>query len=1016
MTVSIEQLYNKLSPRFPDIKQVADSVVRFERKAGERTFAVCYVDVSARIPDSSAALNAYQDSIVASHYFEGNKSLQWSNYLYFVVDALPSQEVKAIVERDRKYARKFVLTEPELETAISPPSFQISDAAVKTDILASWTEILAAANLDQAILNDESLPRRLELIEAMFGQESLAAPAASSKPRQSKQPFLRKIELKIFRDHPVTRKFDLGLVTLICGANGTGKTSLMEAIELVYCGRTKRNPGASDHYSVAATFSDGSNELAGHRRSLPLFRERHLLWYGQAEQRTNNLFQTFARFNFLNTDAAVGLAEAKDDFEEDLSKLLVGPDASKTWREIERTADKLDEKIRELDGVRNSAELNLASHKRQIAASADLKQESGAVLKRLDGLIAALPWTRDEGDDSVSVKAFVELLSEFDTLVKQAIRCEWVGSPVTMAKLRQFAKHTPTKIKSGEDLIQRLRDAQASERSINQELSRIQGSLANFTELARYIESGLPHRLIEIDRLQPLIATHQKVIAGFDEGTMQSGLSQAAALSVSAFATSAVDAAAIATRQLNDSQHRYSEFSVLRDESVSLGQRLRDVAAQILKSAPTPDTCPLCHHEYPPGELASHVHAGLDQQLEAKASTLLIEIRENERAVSESIARQSAAKWAEIACQRLRLPLSTNVSQLMLAVSASRNECTELTQAHAQLANEISQLQKVGMTADGYRQLLAIVAPTLQPLTPERVKAERDKHEEDRKRKISDRDACTRTIQELTLAIETAFGPSPKAGTAESAIAQLKERLVVGESLLSKLQPYEVRLPWSVEQPFSQLAVTIDTVRQLAGDFQVTLSKEQNSVKVLEEASNRKEQIEKQLAGLLPRIERFTEARKVLSKIQNEYSLNGAMEDALKQNRTAIESIFSRLHSPAEFSGLGSSLTTLVRKNGSGTANLQQISTGQRAAFALSLFLAQNAQLRSAPPVVLIDDPIAHVDDLNCLSFLDYLREVVVTGDRQVVFATANDKLATLFERKFDFLGGDDFRRYDLVR
>jgi DNA repair protein SbcC/Rad50 len=97
-------------------------------------------------------------------------------------------------------------------------------------------------------------------------------------------------------------------------------------------------------------------------------------------------------------------------------------------------------------------------------------------------------------------------------------------------------------------------------------------------------------------------------------------------------------------------------------------------------------------------------------------------------------------------------------------------------------------------------------------------------------------------------------------------------------------------------------------------------------------------------------------------------------------------------------------------------AKLSEISTGQRAAFALSIFLAQNAQLTVAPPVVLIDDPIAHVDDLNSLSFLDYLRELALTGRRQIYFATANDKLTTLFERKFDFLGEERFRRFDLRR
>jgi len=91
------------------------------------------------------------------------------------------------------------------------------------------------------------------------------------------------------------------------------------------------------------------------------------------------------------------------------------------------------------------------------------------------------------------------------------------------------------------------------------------------------------------------------------------------------------------------------------------------------------------------------------------------------------------------------------------------------------------------------------------------------------------------------------------------------------------------------------------------------------------------------------------------------------------------------------------------------------ISTGQRAAFALSVFLAQNAKLKVGPRVILIDDPIAQVDDLNCLSFLDYLREIALTETRQIFFATASNKLANLFERKFDFLG-DKFIRHNLTR
>ena len=101
---------------------------------------------------------------------------------------------------------------------------------------------------------------------------------------------------------------------------------------------------------------------------------------------------------------------------------------------------------------------------------------------------------------------------------------------------------------------------------------------------------------------------------------------------------------------------------------------------------------------------------------------------------------------------------------------------------------------------------------------------------------------------------------------------------------------------------------------------------------------------------------------KTLKILQEDHSLNSAMEASLQENRTAIETIFSQIHSPAEFRGLGTNWSTLIRKMDEREAKLTEISSGQRAAFALSVFLAQNAKLKVAPPVVLIDDPIAHVE------------------------------------------------------
>jgi DNA repair protein SbcC/Rad50 len=269
--------------------------------------------------------------------------------------------------------------------------------------------------------------------------------------------------------------------------------------------------------------------------------------------------------------------------------------------------------------------------------------------------------------------------------------------------------------------------------------------------------------------------------------------------------------------------------------------------------------------------------------------------------------------------------------------------------------------------------------------------------------------------EELQMALEAALGSAEtNVQGFRRALSQLKERLAMAERLQAKLSNF-LSFPWPGGKPLAELAVEAESVRAMAADLQASHGREKQAQTTYAESINRKELLERRLEKLNPQIARLTKAQGTLRTLMREHSLTDAMKSALEKNRAGIELIFSRIHSPAEFRGLGSSWTTLVRKVDGMEARLSEISTGQRAAFALSIFLAQNAQLTDAPPVVLIDDPVAHIDDLNSLSFLDYLREVVLKGQRQIFFSTANEKLATLFERKFDFLN-TEFRRFNLSR
>ena len=512
MTVNIEQLRKRLSPRYPDVEQIEESVVRFTRRADDRPFAVYYVDVSPPLPSTSAALDEYQDRVVGKHFFEGNKSLQWSNYLFLLVEAgltwtAALQKARELIERDRKYARKFVITENELDSAIAPPSVRPISRPASPSILNTWTNLLATANLDRAILNDESLPRRIDLIEAGFGQKATATPAASAIPRLKQPPFLSSVDLRTFREFPAKREFDFGTVNLFCGANGSGKTSVLEAIELIYCGRNKRNINSGEPYTLVAKFSDGTTENASNNRPPSVFRERNLMWYGQLDVRTTNLYQSFSQFNFLNTDAAVGLAESPDDLEDDLSKLLVGPEASKVWREIERTSGKLAEKLKELDAIHHQLDLELFNVNLQLNPPSDIKQESNAIFSRLVTMMKRHSWHLHEQDHAAAATKLVAALSEFEPLLKQAVSFEWAGSPISLKRLASFVTESTKRCTTAEGQLKRLTKLRDQELREEQGIHLLQQSLAESTEIAQYYAADFPARLKQLEQQEHILRT-----------------------------------------------------------------------------------------------------------------------------------------------------------------------------------------------------------------------------------------------------------------------------------------------------------------------------------------------------------------------------------------------------------------------------------------------------------------------------------------------------------------------------
>jgi exonuclease SbcC len=963
------------------------------------------------------------ERVVGTHYFDGESSLQWNNYLYFIKDAntladSATQKAKEVVERDRTYARKFVIAETELDSVLRPRIVQPTEGAKKSDVISEWAAVLKQPHLIEAVLGDYSLPERMKLIEGIQSPPKSARQKALSIQGGALLPTIRKFIIKQFRTCPSQRNFDFGDVNLLFGVNGTGKTSLLEAIELYYCGKTKRNPKTDEEYEFVIELQGGKSETITHDRPLQVFRDRDRQWYGIREEKSSKLCDGFGRFNFLDTDAALELSRSTDRIDEHLAKLLVGSDSAATWQVIEKMSDRVELEVRDAERQNALIDPDLKLLNKQLAESSTVKTESDSLRTALVESLRRNKWTVDDHRLESVAGELVEQLAGLTTVARQATALSWLDSPVTLDRCDRYCSSVDAIIKACGPTVARLEALRMSQAQLIKATKQNRQALNLVGELARLVESGMESRAAELAKQRGAMTTNANLVAGIDDETLRIVGDANGSLVVTGYRDSAVVARERVERALSAAKRAHEDFAKLRNRSLALAQELRQVAARILEESPS-DECPLCHTKFQPSELARHMSAGIDEHLEALGQKLLGDMRRFETELSEAAANEKAASRIVAFCLSARLPLNTDLKGALKALKHAQDALDESRRRSEVLSAEIKSLESQGLS----RERLDEICTELNTLGYKIAERSRDAtgslRNEIEESTQSSSHAVQKNAQEearLRKAFDDAVRSiRPTATDPQMALAELSERLATTQNVQSRVMPFLSRFSWQPSRAISEWMVEAEAVRGIAAQLQTALGKERVASKTRADATKRRDDLQEQQKRLNARLKRLGEAKSVLSEIRTKHSLEAVTKSALQENRKGIESIFGQIHSPAEFEGIGQDWT-LVRKLDNEETELTRISTGQRSAFALSVFLAQNAELTAGPPIILIDDPIAHVDDLNALSFLDYLREIALTGTRQIFFATASDKLASLFERKFDFLGDKRFRRHNLRR
>ncbi|NRF74082.1 SMC family ATPase [Rahnella bonaserana] len=1023
--INAQHVEEMLRGRYPDLEGVSPGVFRGVDRFGAREYAIRYFDLNDRLAATAASLKRYQEDVLSQMYFSTQVAtdLRWSHYLYFITSDEESNRgdygrFKAAIEADREYARKQVVREEDVPALLAKGSVVAPTGAMPVDLATTWSQTLDQHGLGFILDDDISVPDSVRRIVA--GTKDKAARPVSPMvllhaEKAAAGHFLKRLTIKGFRPHPEQKDHSLGRVNLIVGSNGVGKTSLLEAIEFGYCGRNRRSSVLLDSTSVTLELAGTAEKLSSTTNSARL-RARHSNWYAKTELKKVSIQDSFGKFNFLDTDAAVNLSvsASSDQIGVDVTRLVLGAAAESLADRLRRVVDQVSDELKGLrrDNATNK-QIKLAASDR-VAAIKSAPKLSDSLFLELLAALRQLGWLQPP-EEKAGIASLREILQEAATtteLLRQSsvdvLHSDLQSALQLLANLNEEAGKATA-------LDERAKAAKT-------EQSKAQRATQAAAELIATGDALLPYARTDFARLskqaqerQDSFRSRASRLALIANNVNADAVEQLLDQRVEAAISSVEARVNELQRQLNTRRASLQALEKTQSSLTVLTQRLRATAQDILQRVPNPDHCPVCHTEFESGQLLVRMMVDVGVNTSEQAALLQTEISRTEEALT-------SVQLAQAVLEPMRAFLgdsaqSTTVREALAQIDQDRAQLERDRTSLETAQSQVQQLQADGLSSEDLSDKLLAAGlaelPSLDELQVMQVnyKEALSNSQEASRNALQESSDVQRECEALAARLSLNLPASAEA------LAKVVQRQVSDlEAALGARQTLTSILTIGSDKTADEITIKLAATQQLVARVATAVAQESANDTALEKETKAVADLTSKIDACDTTIGRLVDAERVLDVLTQESSGGELTNKILAENAQEIARTFASIHMPNEFELKADRGTlTIVRRQTGGKVELDQMSTGQRAAFALSLFLAMNARLRSGPPVLLFDDPVAHVDDINVLAFLDHLRHLAINGSRQIFFATADTKLAGLFRHKFRFLG-DDFKELSLSR
>jgi exonuclease SbcC len=1046
LSVDINELNEMLKQYFQKINQIIRNkhVIRCEKKYKNETYEIYYFDFSENWIKQDFDLNNYLCEFIKDDYYSNPGYLQWNYYLILLKETDIETENKTI-ENNEEFARKFVIEykylSEWLENRFNFPLINEPIIGGK-DLSLIWMEKLKENDLDCVYLGNISYDKG-------FNSFLEGCPIKDMEEVDDSEAFdfeddnvthITSLCLENYRKSPRRKNFDFGKVNLLVGNNGTGKTSLLEAIELFTCGKNFRNPKKVNiSTSIKVLYKDESFYRNIDLKNNTKYRKRNALWYSNFEKNKNNLYISFNRFNFYNTDAALSLSNDRGSSEEILKAfqdIVLGPKVNYIDERLKKYSklfgDELKRCSKTIDEYKKELNNETESIKELKNGNNSLELLFGNFIKELEYIGWKYKYPTQFNNDLVKFESDYITLSNYLTEILQSV--DWIED-LTL-ELLEFDKSKTNEL----DLsITTLND---KTHELEQEIEHLElyekllkSKIENSNKLQRYLSNVVTAELIGLDKrieeLQSKDVRYQKIINNIKNTDLNLYLKyQDYTLS---------DLERKLKVEITENEEKESalveEIDKLEKDLSKMERLLTDIKAKGLElvcSYPNFCVCPLCNTSFEKHELEKIIREKYENIGELSTLKDLLskhnEVMNKLSNLYNTSQNLELIKDAYFTLESYEYYSDCKLSIIIEKLKAAIKEKSEVSFKLDKLNSLKLDLNSNNFFEQEYILLIEEIeksSPDIKnklrfdEITEDYVK-DRTRHLNELYEDVSfQHNKCNNELIEQNRLMKEISSQVFNGIVHKDLKSLIQKRLQIINNSLFLLQEVSNFIIIPSNESIKKMKRKLDISYSIFEKFKEEKKQNDHIDIIITRSLSKINEYNRKISQLEDGKIILNKGYLAIEDILIKYGKEKFLDSFFDENKKDILKIFKMIHVPREFENINfdeESHIYLERDDPSEEdAELSTISTGQRSALALSIFLTLNKKLLNGPPYLIFDDPIAYIDDLNVLSFIDYLREITLNTDRQIFFSTANENLAFLFHQKFGFLDDSEFKIYRLM-